>query len=156
MTSLSNMRGRLTPLGPSQRYKMFRGLMRTQHYDIGSLRKNHSTMILRGTGRALNWAPIMSRHASLSDGRCDKTVIVRLVPNQSEKGKYNLISVWCNRISKKCLWIDWIINHDADYCHEKVSWKLKRRQSDICPIHSPTHEELITNLQLFVVVKWTR
>ena len=30
---------------------------------------------------------------------------VRLVPNQSENGKYNLISVWFYKISKKLLWV---------------------------------------------------
>ena len=29
---------------------------------------------------------------------------VRLVPNQSENGKYNLILVWFNKISKRFLW----------------------------------------------------
>ena len=29
--------------------------------------------------------------------------VIRLIPNQSEKGKYNLISVWFNKISKRFL-----------------------------------------------------
>ena len=32
---------------------------------------------------------------------------VRCVPNQSENGKYNLISVWFNKISKKFLCVQW-------------------------------------------------
>ena len=35
----------------------------------------------------------------------NQTDSVRLVPNQSENGKYNLISVWLNKISIRFLYV---------------------------------------------------
>ena len=78
---------------------------------------------------------------------------VRLVPNQSENGKYNLISVWFNKISRRficvCDFSEIYMRRNSNVITPGffLAPKLKCNYSRIFPVHA-------ANLPLIVWAVW--